>query len=205
MHHDDLPEHYIDEDGNRTARPAYRMLGQCYLVIADNGQVGPTLMEAGSDLIDDGVPGHQWEPLNKAAAVRKQQWIDSLPLEGKNIAQEHINEAAYTLRPREGDPEFPIEQWWPAVLRLAAKIADKGRVRTAQAAPGYRPVRPDAPPMPFASTSSAYPTEAGRPPPSYVAQPNPNAAMRTRAKPQPPNKAAMPGANVTSSPGQATG
>ena len=180
------------------------MLTQCYVMLADNGQVGHSLMEAGSELISDDIPAHTWEPLNSAAAVRKQQWIDSLPLDGKNIAQEHINEAAYTLRPREGDPEFPIEQWWPNVLRLAAKIADKGKVRTAPMAPGYRPVRPDAPPMPFASVSSAYPTEAGRAPPSYAVQPNANATVRTRAKPQPP-KTPMPGANVTSSPGQATG
>ena len=203
--YEDLPEHFIDEEGNRIARPVYRMLTQCQVIMAspETGQVGPTLQEPGTVLVLDATPAHQWQPLNRAAGDKMEAWVKSLPLDGKNISQEHINEAAYTLRPREGDPEFPMEAWWPAVRRLAASLADKGRRHAQVVAPGFRPVKPDAPPMPFAAMSSAYPTEAGRAP---AAQPLPqNAPIRTRGRPPGPTKPAMPNANVTPTPGQATG
>ena len=200
---DDLPEFFIDDEGNRISRPVYRMLSQCQVIMAspETGQVGPTLQEPGTVLVLDAIPCHQWQPLNKAAGERMDAWLKSLPLDGKNISQEHINEAAYTLRPREGDPEFPMEAWWPAVLRLAASLADKGRKHVIAVAPGYHPVKPEAPPMPFSAMSSAYPTEAGRAPPARPLPANAPVRMRQKAA----AKTAMPNANETSSPGSATG
>ena len=197
MTDDNLPEFYISDDGNRVAKPTYQALMQCQLVMAsaETGQVGPTLMEVGEIFSTDEVPCHQWQPLNRAAADKIDQWIASLPLDGKNIPQELITEAAYQLRPRQGDPEFPMEQWWPQVLRLAAKMSEAKRGRAPMPTVGFRPMAPNTPPMPFASTSSAYPTEAGRAPTAAQHQPqNPaNVAAKARAaRVRPPMPNATP-------------
>ena len=200
MSDDNLPEFYISDDGARIVQPTYEALMQCQLIMAsaETGQVGPTLIEVGEVFTTDSVPCHQWRPLNRAAGDKFDQWIASLPLDGKNIPQELITEAAYQLRPREGDPEYPMEQWWPLVLRLAAKMADAKRGRAPMPTVGFRPMAPNTPPMPFSSMSSAYPTEAGRAPGAAQHQPqNPaNTAARARAarvRPPMPNTAPAQG------------
>ena len=201
---DHLPENYISDENHRITAPTYEALMQVQIVLAsaETGQVGPTLLQAGEHFTTEAVPSHAWRPLNRAAGERFDGWIASLPLDGKNIPQELINEAAYTLRPREGDPEFPMNQWWPNVLRLAAKMSDQRRGNAPAVAPGYRPVAPNVPPMPFSAMSSAYPVEAGRAPATQV-QPSPNAPRR--AMPAKPQAKPMPNANVTGSPGQTAG
>jgi hypothetical protein len=201
MLEENLPEFYISDDGQRIAEPMYEALTQCQMNMtsAETGQTGPTLIEVGEHFKTADIPCHQWRPLNRAAGERIEQWIASLPLDGKNIPQELITEAAYQLRPREGDPEFPMEQWWPQVLRLAAKMADAKRGRAPMPTVGFRSIGPNTPPMPFSSMSSAYPTEAGRAPSAAQHQPqNPaNAAARARAaRVRPP----MPNATPASSP-----
>lgn len=203
--YEDLPEFYLatDETGRVTGRisqPTYEALTQIYIVMTDNGHTGPTHVEAGSVFSTDAVPAHQWLPLNKAAAKKKEVWMASLPMDGATIPQECINEAAYTLRPREGDPEFPMDQWWAHVLRLAGKLAEqkRGRLQNGAVAPGFRPVATSAPPMPFAITSTN-PAEAGMAPPGS-AQAAGNAPRRQQR-----GKAPMPNANVTDTPQTAAG
>lgn len=204
--YDDLPDDYLVLDDNgrvaaRIAQPTYEALTQIQIIMTDNGHTGPTLVEAGAHFTTDATPAHQWLPLNKAAAKKKEDWIGKLPLNGNDIPQELINEAAFTLRPREGDPEFPMEAWWPAVLQLAARLAEKRRGRLTQPmAPGFRPVAPSAPPMPFAITSMN-PAEAGMAPPGTATAPANAPRRHQRGTPKP----AMPNANVTSAPSQAAG
>jgi hypothetical protein len=178
-----LPEVFVSDDGRRVSAPTYEALSQVQLILAsaETGQAGPTLLEVGEIFTSDAVPSHAWLPLNRAAGEKFEAWVNSLPLDGKNIPQELITEAAFQLRPREGDPEFPMDQWWPHVLRLAAKMADEKRGKVAKVTPGFRPMAPNTPPMPFASTGPIAP-DPGRAPAQH--QPQTQATMDARAQRQ---------------------
>jgi hypothetical protein len=199
---DDLPEAFVSDDGRRVTAPTYESLAQLQLILAsaETAQVGPTLLEVGEIFTSDATPSHAWLPLNRAAAERFEAWITSLPLDGKNVPQELITEAAFQLRPREGDPEFPMETWWPHVLRLAAKMADDKRGKVTAASPGFRPMAPNTPPMPFASMGPAV-SDPGRAPASQH-QPQSQTTMAARAqrqqrKPPMPNTAPAAPAQTT--------
>lgn len=201
---DDIPEVYLatDDKGHvvgRITQPTYEALVPCQIVMTDNGHTGPTRIEAGEVFTTDALPCEAWQPLNKAAAKRKEEWRRSLPTTGANVSQEDINQAAYELRPREGQDPIPQHLWWPTVLRNAEEIAKKRRGQLGSVAPGYRPTPTAAPPMPFAITSSN-PAEAGMAPPGSQ-QPPANAPRRQQKNQRP----AMSGANVTNSPSQAAG
>src|SRR5579859_1207638 len=113
-----LPEFFVTDERQRIAQPTYELLAQCQVVMAsaETGLTGPTLMEAGEIITTDATPNHQWYPLNRAAGERFEAWLASLPTQGASLTQAEISEAAYAMRPREGEPELPHDQWWPAVL-----------------------------------------------------------------------------------------
>jgi hypothetical protein len=198
----ELAEQYISDDGRRIVVPTYEALAKCQIILAsaETGQVGPTVVEPGEHFSTEAVPCHQWKPLNAAADERFNQWLDSLPLDGaKNVTLEHITEAARMLAPRAGDPEFSHQEWSKQVAALATKLAEKRRTELKPSV-GFRPMAPNAPPMPFAAMSPSYPMETGRAPAAQ--QVAPGAPRRTApGKPKP----AMPGANVTDTPASAAG
>jgi hypothetical protein len=205
--YENLPEFYLTEDRQQVAAPTYEAAMQCYMVMqsAETGQVGPTLVEPGEVFTTEETPNHQWIPLNRGAARRIDEWLASLPVTGANIPQEIITEAAYQMRPREGEPVLTTEQWWPAVLKLAAQMADRKRLNIPQRAqrmatrPGFTPQSP----MPF--TGSMAQPEPGRPPvqPSATQQLN----LQPQAQRQRGKAPAAPLANAqpTPSPQSAAG
>lgn len=205
---DALPEIFVSDDGARIAAPTYQALATLQMVMqsAETGATGPTMVEEGEIFTTDAVPGHMWKPLNRAAGDRVQQWLASLPLDGRTIPQDFITQAAYELRPREGDPDFPLEQWWPAVLRRASELAEKRRgPNVGNTAYAHRPGGTPVPVMPFVTAGPGQPMEVGRAP-ADVAQHQPQSpgAAATRAR-----KAAvappMPGTQPARSPQQAAG
>lgn len=205
----DLPEFYHADDGQRVAKPTYEALMQCQILMtsAETGLTGPTVVQPGEHFTTDAVPNHQWLPLNRAAGERYEHWFASLPPDGKGLTQADITEAAYAMRPREGETEMPHEVWWPAVLKYAVTMKEK-RQGNAQMgvrpAVGQRPSTPQMPVMPFAATGQAMPLDAGRPPAGAEHQPQSqaNAAQRARrARVTSP----MPGTLPSESPQQATG
>ena len=207
---ENLPEFYIGDENQRISAPTYEALQQCYIVMAsaETGQVGPTLIEPGEHFSTDQVPCHAWRPLNRQAGVQMQRWLDSLSLDSglTRIPQECINEAAFKNRPREGDPELTREQWWAQVMRDAAELAAKRRGEIGQMRPAVRPMRQgDQSPMPFVSTSPAYPTDVGRAPPAQSVAPGPNAPQRRTPQKARQGNLAMPNANETPSPSSAAG
>lgn len=209
----DLPEFYLAEGNRRVAAPTYQALMPCQIIMtsSETGLTGPTRVEAGEEFTTESVPCHQWQPLNRAAAERFTAWLDSLPSAGQGLSQEDIAEAAFAMRPREGEKEIPHEQWWPAVLKYASAMKDKRKGRLApalRAAQNHRPGH-TMPPMPFAATGPVVPIEPGRAPasgnPNEPRQPAPaNAARRTTgAKPR--IETPMPGTAASDSPANATG
>ena len=161
----------------------------------------PDLVEAGEHFVTDATPCHAWHPLNRAAGERYEQWLASLPGVGQ-IPQELLTEAAYRLRPREGDPEFPMDQWWPHVLRLAGKLAEERRGHVAPPKPGYRPITPNTLPMPFAAMGPAMPSEPGRAPAQHMPQNQAQLNAKARAaRVKPP----MPATNPAAGPQQTSG
>lgn len=195
-----LPE-YFEIDRQRIAQPAYEALMPCQIIMtAENGVTGPTRVEAGEIFVTEATPCHQWLPLNRAAGERLRAWLEALPQQGHNLTVEEIMEAAYIMRPREGETEIPHEQWFPAVLKLAAAKKDKKGMQ----APMPRPAQVIRPGerqqvMPFASSGPSTPMEHGRAPapqaPSAAPAPPRQAARRPGgAKPPPP---AMPNAPQT--------
>jgi hypothetical protein len=163
----ELPEFYITDDGHKVAAPTYEALSTCYMVMTsgETGQTGPTRVEPGEHFTSERAPNDQWMPLNRAAQEAYDRWLSLLPVSGKGVTQEHITEAAYTLRPREGDPEFPHDVWWSNVMRLASTLAEKrrGGVISPRAATAYRPGGVQPPVMPFASSSGVM-MQPGQPP-----------------------------------------
>jgi len=198
-----LPEFYIADDGQKVAAPTYEAISPCFLVMtsAETGQTGPTRIEPGEHFTCERAPSHAWMPLNRAAGENYQRWLASLPVNTKGVTQEHITEAAYTLRPREGDPEFPHDVWWAHVMQLAATLAEKrrnGGVVSGKPGAAFRPGGAPAPVMPFASSGNTMMQPGGPPPSAALHQPqNPiraaQAQRRNQVKPPMPNTQASVG------------
>jgi hypothetical protein len=210
---DTLPEFYIADAGHRIDAPTYEALTQCYIIMAsdETGQVGPTLIEPGHHFSTDQTPSDAWKPLNKAAGEALERWHAKQPGDPsqQKITQEDMNEAAYQLRPREGDELISKEQWQQNVLLLASRLAEKRRDERRPVNPAVRPMRQgDQAPMPFSAHSQGYPMEAGRAPPAAsVAPPSANAPRQRRPGQRPAPNPGLPLANATSTdtPQSATG
>lgn len=209
---DELPEFYIAEGNRRVAAPTYEALMPCQLIMtsAETGVTGPTRVEAGEQFTSEGIPNHYWAPLNRAAGERIEAWLASLPSEGKGFTQEELTEAAFAMRPREGEKEIPHDQWWPAVLRYAGAIKEKrlgSQSRIPQVSTQHRRGGPNIPVMPNMASGPVIPTEIGRVPvqqaPSVIAQAPANSARRTRQSAKTPTP--MPGTVASDSPASATG
>lgn len=198
-----LPDHYVTDDRQRIAMPTYEALVQCQIIMtsAETGVTGPTLIEPGEIFSTEAPPCKDWRPLNRAAGERYDMWIGSLPVSGQGIAQTDITEAAYIMRPREGEPEIPHDQWWGAVMKLAGTLRDKRQGNTLRVPMPAQPHRPGgnkAPIMPYASQGTAVsPDMIGRVDPNAPRQQaGPGSAQRQRPK------APMPNASVSSGPAQ---
>jgi len=199
----DLPEFYITDDGHKVSAPTYEAVSACYMVMtsAETGQTGPTRIEPGEHFTSERAPCHAWMPLNRAAGENYERWLSTLPVDGKGVSQELITEAAYTLRPREGDPDFPHDVWWSNVMKLAVTLAEKRRgsgVFNPRPATGYRPGGTPTPVMPFAASGNTM-MQPGQPP-SNAALHQPQNAVRAaqaqrqqRVKPPMPNTAPAQG------------
>ena len=210
MFSENLPEAYVVFSDNGRAQtpltlPTYEALAPCQIIMQspETGQIGPTMVEAGEVFSTEAVPCQAWRPLNRAAGERIDQWLASLPVDTRSLPQEAITEAAYMMRPREGEPEVPHEQWWPAVLALAVRLHDKKQSRAGAApVPGavFRPHAPNSPVMPFAASGPMNPADVGRPPPGPAAQPTldlpSGRKVATRAG-RGPAPSPMPNANVS--------
>jgi hypothetical protein len=192
-----LPECFVTDDRQRLYKPTYEALAQCQIIMAsETGMVGPTLCEPGDIFSTEATPNHQWLPLNRAAGERYEAWLASLPASGAGLTQADITEAAYAMRPREGEPEIPHDQWWGAVMKYAAAMKDRrngGAPRIPQPAQPHRAGGAKMPVMPFVSQGTGMPLEAGQPMPGDVPQRQAGPDVSRRAKPGP--RATSPLAN----------
>lgn len=199
--HEPLPEHYLTDDRppRRISAPTYEALAQCQIImIGENNIPGPTLIEPGEHFTTESIPNHQWMPLNRAAGERFDIWVNSLPTSGTGLNQAEITEAAYAMRPREGEPEIPHEQWWSAVMKYAAAMKDKragNTLRVPQPAQNHRAGGAQRQVMPFTTAGSGMPVEPGRAPPEAARQQPTDGARRAR----PGAKAPLANANPTDS------
>jgi hypothetical protein len=109
-----LPVAYHSEEGAITA-PVYRAAAPCYL--------GDTLWEEGEVIITELVPNGQMEPLNKAAGDRFDAWTSSLPLNGSNLREGDIIEAANMLRADAGS--MSSDDFNRAIIKLALSLKAK--------------------------------------------------------------------------------
>lgn len=110
-----LPEAYTGDDGRPITRPVWRASALLYL--------GDTLWQEGDIVIADIVPNAQMEPLNWAAQDLYERWLNSLPVQGMNLQQVDIMEAADLLRSEAG--KLTTEQFQQALLKLASSIKAK--------------------------------------------------------------------------------
>jgi len=206
---DELPEVYVSDDGQRITAPTYEATAQCHMVMtsAETGQRGPTLVEPGEHFTSNELPNHQWRPLNKAAGERMEAWLASLPVKGDGIPQEIITQAAFMMRPRDGEPDVPHDQWWPMVLRLAGQLYEKskGARMPSVGATVFRPGATGQPVMPFAGSTPLTPLEPGRAPVSgaeHIPQSPGAAANRVRrGRVTPPMPGTLPSESPQSSAG----
>lgn len=205
----DLPEAYVIE-GHVVTAPTYITIGQCQMLMQspENGLVGPTLVEPGEILTTEMVPNQHLQPLNRAAGERYETWLASLPQDGAGLTQAEITEAAYMMRPREGEKEIPHDQWWGAVMKAAWAIKEKRSRNVPRVAPAHmhRPGQ-NLPVMPFAA-QHAYqgavdPAQqlSGRVTPTDVRGPVAR-SPRGRAA---PDKPSMTNTQPTGAPAQAAG
>ncbi len=191
----DLPEFYVTDDGHKVSAPTYEAISTCYMVMtsAETGQTGPTRVEPGEHFTSERAPNNQWMPLNRAAGEMYERWLASLPVTGKGVPQDLITQAAYTLRPREGDPDFPIDQWWPHVMKLATELHEKTRVGTVMGRPAtaYRPGGTPSPVMPFAASGNTM-MQPGQPPANAALHQPQNAVRAAQAQRRAQVKPPMP-------------
>jgi hypothetical protein len=204
MNNHQLPESYVTEDGQHVHGPTYLLLADCHMVMrsAETGLTGPTLVEEGQVITTEMTPNHQMQPLNKAAGERFEMWINSLPVVGKGLSQEEISEAAFAMRPREGEPEIPHDQWWGAVMKYAVAIKEKrAGARPVGPAVGYRPAPSSLPIMPNAAVSGmALPPDPSRPPPQGVADHIPSQRAQAERQRRQAVRPPMPGTNPAQGP-----
>jgi hypothetical protein len=186
--HEPLPEYFVTDDRQRLSAPTYEALAQCQIImLGETGVAGPTLVEPGEIFSSEATPNHQWLPLNRAAGERFERWLAQLPNSGAGLSQAEITEAAYAMRPREGEPEIAHESWWPAVLKYAAALKDKrmgNAPRIPQPAQPHRSGGAKTPVMPFASHGTAMPAQVGQPGPQDAPQRVVGADVSRRARPQ---------------------
>lgn len=204
-----LPEFYVTQDGQRVDAPTYVTMGQCQILMAspENGAVGPTLVEPGEVITTEMVPNHMLQPLNRAAAERIDDWLASLPVDGQGLTQADISEAAYLMRPREGEKELPHEQWYPAMLKAAWALKEKRSRGVPRPVPSYAhrpganlPIMPNAAQQAFNGDPSLALAGARVP---DIAQRGP-VARSARGRP-PADRAAMANTTSTNAPPQAAG
>ena len=165
--YEELPEWYHGPNG-RTTEPTYEALGKLHMVMhsEETGQSGPCIIEEGEHFTSHAIPGHAWGPLNKAAGEQMEAWLASLPgKEHSSLSMDDISEAAYAMRPKEGDPAISHDLWWPAVLKYAAAMRDqrRGGLQVPKPAVAHRPGR-EMPVMPFSGENQNQNFEYGRAP-----------------------------------------
>lgn len=203
----DLPEFYVLDERTRINAPTYEALKPCQIILtsAETGITGPTRIEAGEIFSTEAVPCEQWLPLNRAAGERMQAWITSLPVSGKGLTQDEISEAAFAMRPREGEPEIPHAQWWQSVMKYAYAAKEKRGGTQLPLPRGGVALRPGATmaPMPFTSSQGVTPVEVGRAPAQQAASDPGNGAKRARDNVR--QKGPMPGTNQTDAMAAAVG
>lgn len=182
-----LPESYMTDDRQRVVKPTYEALAQCQIImVGENGIPGPTLVEPGEHFTTEAIPNHQWLPLNRAAGERFEAWVNSLPASGAGLTQADITEAAYAMRPREGEPEIPHDQWWGAVMKYAGAMKERrqgGAMRVPQPAQPHRAGGNKMQVMPFVSHGTAMPAEVGQPGPQDAPQRVAGAEVARRGRP----------------------
>lgn len=111
----ELPEAYTGDDGRPITNPVWRASALLYL--------GDTLWQEGDIVIANIVPNAQMEPLNRAAQALHERWLQSLPVQGMNLQQVDIMEAADLLRSESG--KLTTEQFQQALIKLAVSIKAK--------------------------------------------------------------------------------
>lgn len=143
-----LPEAYTGDDGRPITRPVWRASALLYL--------GDTLWQEGDIVIADIVPNAQMEPLNWAAQDLYERWLNSLPVQGMNLQQVDIMEAADLLRSEAG--KLTTEQFQQALIKLATDIKAKreglGTPSALQPMVFHSGARGDAPPIANARVGS---------------------------------------------------
>lgn len=144
----ELPEAYIGEDNRPITRPVWRASAMIYL--------GDTLWQEGEVIIADVVPNNQMEPLNRAAQSLYDRWLNSLPVQGMNLQQVDIMEAADLLRSESG--KLTSEQFNQSLIKLASSIKAKreglGTPSALQPMVFHAGARGDAPPIANARVGS---------------------------------------------------
>lgn len=173
-----LPEVFVDATGERVTEPAYRLTGDVYL--------GETLWEDGEVIITQVTPNGAMEPLNRAAQVKIEQWLGTLPALGRDLRLEEIVEAANMLRPQEGVPQMSREQYNTAVIQLAVSLREK-RGAGLQVPQPRTTVRSGnggkIPVMPNARVSDARAAIMGGSEPSLINQPQRQSPVRKPTTP----------------------
>lgn len=149
----DLPETFTHRNGDGTIlqikNPCYNLLSPNFLADTwyDEGEVVATPL----------CPNHEMQPLNRAAALRFVQWLDSLPAEGAKLTVEDMTEAAFMLAKDERYGAMGHRDRCKAVQHLALELKERrdaqlngGAVMPASAGPAsaVRAARSGAPAMP---------------------------------------------------------
>lgn len=95
----DLPEVFTHRNGDNTVS---QIKQPCYNLLSP-GFYGDTWYDEGEIIATDICPNNEMQPLNRAAGVRFERWLDSLPAERAPITIEDMTEAAFMLAK---DPDY---------------------------------------------------------------------------------------------------
>jgi hypothetical protein len=120
-----LPEAFSirNENGGYTQikDPCYHLLAPGFYGKRNNG----TWYDEGEMLIYDGVPNYHLQPLNRAAGVKMQTWLDTLPTSGVSINIDDLSEAATMIANREELGKMSKKQIAEATQKIAVELKKK--------------------------------------------------------------------------------
>jgi hypothetical protein len=101
--------------------PCYECLSQ---IFEGRGMTGTTYSE-GDIIVAEGVPNDQKRPLNRAAALKYIDWMESLPTSQAPIDIGDMSEASQMLARDPESQKLSQDDWQRAVISLAARLKIK--------------------------------------------------------------------------------
>lgn len=169
----ELPDVFVNERQDQFTDPVYRLHA--------DGYYGESHWYEGDIIVWLETPNQTMEPLNRAAGLAMEAWLESLPLAGANSVHLTISDLLEAARLIPEDQVKSLDQnaYGKAIATIAIKLKEKRDGKPGMLIPGWGSVRTaaasSAPPMRNAAIQNVRhngPMGMGEPGPQRAAKPS---------------------------------